>query len=174
LHALSKGIDFLSVYAQVEAGSVELLNELFRLLAATGFAADAGVGQGDVEVAEAAGPFSLNVAGATGWISLSTFQPAPTDPVTGWWRSFIKYGRLGPELPVTSVFKRPQWMLRPGATFFTSAPPREWYGRWIPSTDLLPETTIAELATEQLNPGQPAFALAVPLRWIDDFNFGAL
>jgi CRISPR-associated protein Csm4 len=173
LHALSKGIECLTVYAQVDANRIDFLTGIFRLLADTGFAADAGVGQGDVALVEEAAPSSLSVDEPTGWISLSTFQPAPTDPVAGWWRSFIKYGRLGPELPVTSVFKRPQWMLRPGATFFTGAAPREWYGRWIPDTDLLPETTVSELAAENIHPGQPAFALAVPLHWIDDFRADA-
>jgi CRISPR-associated protein Csm4 len=173
LHALSKGIDSLSLYAKVDVGKVELLTELFHLLVDTGFGADAAVGQGDVELIEEAAPFSLPVSGPTGWISLSTFQPAPTDPVAGWWRSFVKYGRLGPGLPVTSVFKRPQWMLRPGASFFTGAQPREWYGRWIPSMDLLPKITVSELAAEHIDPGQPAFALAVPLRWIDAFHCDA-
>lgn len=170
LHGLTKGYEFLTVYAQVDPANIDFLTGLFQLLAGTGYGADAGVGQGDVELAESAAPFLLDAAQPTGWISLSTFQPASTDPVAGWWRSFIKYGRLGPELPVTQVFKRPQWMLRPGATFFTGEAPREWYGRWIPATDLLPKTTVSELAALNIHPGQPAFALAVPLHWIDDFR----
>jgi CRISPR-associated protein Csm4 len=170
LHALARGIDFLSVYAQVDAGRISLLTRLFRLLMSTGFGADAGVSQGEVELVGEPEPFSLQVDEPTGWISLSTFQPAQADPVVGWWRSFVKYGRLG---PVTSVFKRPQWMLRPGATFFTGTAPREWYGRWIPSSDLLPNTTITELSAEGIEPGQAAFALAVPLQWVEDFRLDA-
>src|SRR5258708_36024552 len=146
LRTLSKGIGHLSIYAHVDPEKKDFLTQLIHLLADAGFGADAAVGQGDVELIEEAAPFSLSVDNPSGFISLSTFQPAPKDPVAGWWRSFIKYGRLGPELPTTSVFKRPQWMLRPGACFFTGSKPGEWYGRWIPDTDLLPENTISELA----------------------------
>ena len=45
----------------------------------------------------------------------TTFQPATDDPQHGWWRAFVKYGTLAPELYAHAIFKRPQVMLEPGA-----------------------------------------------------------
>jgi CRISPR-associated protein Csm4 len=180
---------FLSVYAWVVEDSVAWATKLFGLLAETGFGADAGVGAGEVEVEGPAtagidayhfrerdgdvvevGPADTaddvepaDVGG--GWVSLSTFQPAASDPTEGYWRSFIKYGKLGPDFAVESVFKRPQWMLRAGACFRDAGPRRPWYGGWIGTEQLLPEKLREKLEGQGVRPGQPAFALALPLRW---------
>lgn len=163
LSCLEEEYKYLTVYAKVAEEHDGLLSDLLKLLAKTGFGADAGVGQGqfDVEKAEV-GPVFAAVEKANGWISLSTFQPAATDPTDGFWRSFLKYGKLGPELGVETVFKRPQWMMRPGAVFRSVGAPNDWYGRAIPTDQLLGKGTLEELGPEGVRPVQPAFALAMP------------
>ena len=159
----------LTIFARVADNRVAWAAGLFALLAEYGFGADAPVGAGEVEMAgepEVVG--DLDPADTTGgWMSLSSFQPAQRDQTEGYWRSFVKYGKLGPDLAVTSVFKRPQWMLRAGACFRDSGPRRDWYGRWIGAEDLLPDRARRELKAAGIQPGQPAYALAVPLRWVE-------
>lgn len=169
---LNAGYEYLSLYARVSDEGGELLKGLMQTLSQRGFGADAGVGHGqlDVEAAEELEKTFDAVESPSGWISLSTFQPAANDPVDGYWRSFMKYGRLGPDVPVDGVFKRPQWMLEPGACFKTGEEPREWYGRLIGTEELLPENSLKQLAGTGIAPVQPAFALAVPARWIDRYE----
>jgi hypothetical protein len=153
----------------VAGGRVAWAADLFHRLADAGFGADAGVGAGEFEIdGQPELVTDLEPLDATGaWISLSTFQPEATDPTEGYWRSFVKYGKLGPDLPVISPFKRPQWMLRPGACFREDGPRRDWYGRWIGPEQLLPNRVRKELKEAKIFPGQAAFALALPMRWVD-------
>jgi CRISPR-associated protein Csm4 len=166
---LLAGAGALSVFARVEEGRVGWAAGLFALLGETGFGADTAVGAGEVEVT---GPDTIGdlepVDVNGGWVSLSTFQPAKDDPTEGYWRSFVKYGKLGPDFQVTSVFKRPQWMLRAGACFRDSGPRRGWYGHWIGTEELLPDRARREFKAAGILPGQPAYALAVPLRWMEE------
>ena len=71
------------------------------------------------------------------FVVLSTFQPTVGDPVEGFWRAFVQYGKLAPELHANSVFKRQQVMLEPGASFRTDSAPRPFYGRPIRPDRLL-------------------------------------
>lgn len=162
----------LSVYARIEKGREGWVRKLLQLLTESGFGADAAVGQGqldaEIEVTEAA--WLADIPDANGWVSLSTFQPSASDPVTGYWRSFVKYGRLGPDPGADGVFKRPQWMLRAGAVFRSDGPVRDWYGRSIPDRDLLPGETMRQLSGEDIHPVQPAFALALPVRWSPGYD----
>ena len=159
--------EYLSIYARVEEGRESWAGELFTLLGQFGYGADARVGAGEVEIVGGPEPVSEldSAESGGGWVSLSTFQPAPGDPTEGYWRSFVKYGKLGPDIPVSAVFKRPQWMLRAGACFREGSERRDWYGRWIPANALFPVVTAEELRAQGVEAGQPAYALAVPLRW---------
>jgi CRISPR-associated protein Csm4 len=161
--------DVLTIFARVAENRLDWAASLFALLAETGYGADAAVGAGEVELAgppEVVTDFQPADTGS-GWVSLSTFQPAKDDPTDGYWRSFVKYGKLGPDIVTTSVFKRPQWMLRAGACFRTSGPCRDWYGHWIATKELLPDRACRELKSTGIQPGQPAYALALPLQWIE-------
>jgi CRISPR-associated protein Csm4 len=163
---LAAGLDYLTVYARVTEAGEALLSDLLELLSHRGFGADAGIGHGQFTVEKPEAEEGLEpVEGAAGWISLSTFQPAPADPVAGYWRSFPKYGKLGPDVGADNVFKRPQWMVEPGACFFAPSP-KPWYGRAIPAADLLPDRTLRQLEPGGIRPVQPAFAVAVPATWI--------
>ena len=159
----------LTIFARVGEDQVKWAADLFGLLAEAGFGADAAVGAGEVELA---GPpeevTDLKPPGIEdGWVSLSTFQPAANDPTHGYWRSFVKYGKLGPDLAVESVFKRPQWMLRAGACFRCTGEHRDWYGHWINDEYLLPNRVRKDLRKAGIRPGQPAYALALPFRWVE-------
>jgi CRISPR-associated protein Csm4 len=157
----------LAIYARIADGRLAWAARLFALLAENGFGADAAVGAGEVEVDGPPEVISdLEPPEASGgWVSLSTFQPAKTDPTEGYWRSFVKYGKLGPDFALASVFKRPQWMLRAGACFRDTGERRDWYGRWIGAEDLLPDKLRKETEAVGLRLGQPAYAVALPFHW---------
>jgi CRISPR type III-A-associated RAMP protein Csm4 len=170
--SLAKGFPHLSVYARVMPGKEELLSRLFSLLAETGFGADASAGFGHFRVA---GKFEgaswlTQAAEPDAWVSLSTFQPGANDPTKGYWQSFVKYGKLGPGFGIDGVFKRPQWMLRPGSCFHETNSPRDWYGRLISTEELLAPNTATELAAQGIRPVHPAFALAVPMKWAKELE----
>jgi len=169
---LAQNCPCLSLYAKIAAGKEALLGELMGCLTEFGFGADASVGQGHFEWD---GRFEdaswlTKVDAADGWISLSTFQPDHRDPTDGYWRSFVKYGKLGPDFGVEGVFKRPQWMLRPGSCFREEGIVRDWYGRVIGGSELLSASTANELAASGVHPVQAVFACAVPMKWTKEYK----
>ena len=167
---LSKPDAVLELYARTSADGREILVEALHLLGQTGFGANASVGYGgfDVEDEPVRCPELDEVEDADGFISLSTFQPAALDPVDGFWRVFIKYGKLAPEFQSwhpQAAFKRPQVMLEPGACFRTGDQPRPFYGGAVGTERLLLPEAAQALAARNVAPAQPAFALAVPMAW---------
>ena len=158
----------LTVFARTrDDGATTLLLEALDLLGRTGYGADASVGHGafDVDPSPQPCPEFDNVPGAGGFVALSTFQPAAHDPVHGWWRAFVKYGKLAPELHAHAVCKRPQVMLEPGACFRTGDAPKAFYGAAIGPDRLLDQQASTALAAIGVHPVQAAFTLAVPIKW---------
>lgn len=164
---LSKSDGGLTIFARVADGGLQILLESLKMLGRTGYGADASVGHGSFELDgdPAPCPELDNVPSADGFIALSTFQPAATDPVEGFWRLFVKYGKMAPEFHSSAVFKRPQVMLEAGACFRTKHPPKPFYGAPIGPERLLSESAREPLAKRGIHPVQAAFALAVPMIW---------
>ena len=157
----------LTLYARATDTGLEILTEALEMLGRTGYGARATTGHGgfEMEGKPAPCPEPDDVPGADGFVSLSTFQPSPADPVEGYWRSFVKYGKLAPEFHDVAVFKRPQVMLEPGACFRTGGPPHSFYGCAIGPDRLLSDGDRERLAHRGVHPVQAAFALAVPMVW---------
>ena len=172
VHKASEPNPYLSIYAKVSTEGTALLRELLTLLSESGFGADASAGFGQFRIADNFEDASwlAEVESADAWVSLSTFQPAAGNPTDGLWRSFVTYGRLGPDFGVEGVFKRPQWMLRARSCFREQGAPRDWYGRVIGTNELLPQGTANELAARGVRPVQPAFSLAVPMKWAKEYE----
>jgi CRISPR-associated protein Csm4 len=169
---LSKQYSYLSLYIKVEPDKEKLFGEALSFLADSGFGADTSVGQGHFRILENSGDVNWlsSAEHADAWISLSTFQPASHDPTIGYWQSFVKYGKLGPQFGIDNVFKKPQWMLRSGACFRQGGVPKDRYGRLIDTGDLLPQSVLAQLASKNVRPVHPAFALAVPMKWAEEYR----
>ena len=160
----------LTLYARTGDDGRAILTEALTLLGRTGFGANASIGYGGFELDGDPVPCPEldDVPEADGFISLSTFQPAPTDPTDGFWRMFIKYGKLAPEfqrIHAQAAFKLPQIMLEPGACFRTGDRPRPFYGGAIGPERLFPREVGQALAAHDVAPVQPAFALAAPMAW---------
>ena len=157
----------LSIYARASSEGLDILVEALRMLGQTGYGARASVGHGGFELVGDAIPVPNldDVPGANGFVSLSTFQPASSDPTDGYWRSFVKYGKLAPEFHHRAIFKRPQVMLQPGACFRTNEPPKLFYGGPILPERLFGDSERSVLAAHNVHPVQAAFGLAVPMIW---------
>ena len=157
----------LNIYVRASRSGMKTLMQALGMLGRTGYGADASVGHGGFELNEGPQPCPelVDVPAADAFISLSTYQPVATDPVDGFWRILVKYGKLAPEFHDTAVFKRPQVMLQAGACFQTGSFPRPYYGGPIGPDRLLAPADRQSLAILGVHPVQAAFALAVPARW---------
>lgn len=161
----------LTIYARSNKEGLDILVKSLGLLGQTGFGARASTGYGGFEISSDLEPCPEldDVPGADGFVSLSTYQPAASDPVEGYWRSFIKYGKMTSEFhSMNTIFKRPQVMLEAGACFRSNASPKPFYGGVIDTGRLLGDDDRQKLATRGVHPVQAAFALAVPMVWKEE------
>lgn len=150
------GLD-VSIYVRArDEEQAERARELLQRLARSGYGAKKSAGYGHFTLA-AWKPFTGLAApppDANGFISLSNWTPAPGDPTRGFYATLVKYGKLGEGLAAAeSSFKFPLIMFRAGSSFYSDAPPRNWYGRLVEN--------IAPAAPSVV---QYAFAFAVPAR----------
>lgn len=152
----------LNIYARIEDGFVTRLLDLFRELAATGFGADISTGKGQFEVVSEFEDTSwLDETQTNGIVSLSTFHPAANDPTEGFWQTFVKYGKVGPDFGLENVFKRPLLMLQPGACFKTDTV-RPFIGRAVAMNELLAAQEHENLCATQVELFQLCYGLTVP------------
>lgn len=150
-----KRASHLTVYIRTE-NFLDRLLDLFESLSQEGFGKKRSVGRGAFDVAgePEACEWMDDLSGANGFVSLSHFAPAESDPTDGRWRLLVKYPKFSPGVPVPSPFKGRLLMFRPGSVFRVFDSLRPFYGRVFTS----------------LVPGFPksahyALAFTVPLRW---------
>ena len=124
----------VTFYARLGEGMPETrLSRLLAYVVETGYGKEKSRGLGRVG-SFALAPFEGFVAAreVNGFVALSTFVPAQSDPTEGAWRVLVKYGKVSEGLSATEhPFKRPLVMLEAGATFRTGEPTKEWYGRMV-------------------------------------------
>jgi hypothetical protein len=161
---LQKEVGTLSLYVRTTEAFATTFVSLVEELGQHGYGADASTGKGHFQLASDLQPMPQldAIETAVGRIVLSTFQPAGGDPVEGYWDSFVKFGKLGPDFGLTNVFKRPLVMLRPGAMFVAPGA-SNFVGRAIPMAELLSQDTIGRLAEQTAQPVHLAFGLTVPV-----------
>ena len=141
-----------SLYIRTEAP--DILEALIDLLSVTGFGKKCSTGLGAFTVDGKAEPYPAldNYAGANGFVSLSHFVPARTDPTQGAWRTHVSYPKYHGS-SVKHPFKGRLVQLTPGSCFHTAAQPRPWYGRGV---------EVARKHDEFPKAIQYGFAFAVP------------
>lgn len=118
----------------------ERLERTLELMLETGIGADKSTGCGgfsllslDEETELAAPP-----EGANGFVAISNFLPAASDPTEGWYQVFTKYPRLDREFASSgSPYKKPMLMVKAGSMFHTGSL-RPWYGRCITGIAAVP------------------------------------
>jgi CRISPR-associated protein Csm4 len=80
-----------------------------------------------------------DIPDANGFVSLSRFVPAPSDPTEGYWKTAVKYGKLGEELAYSeNPFKRPLLMLECGSCLYDT-PIGKRYGQLLSGLSVRPE-----------------------------------
>jgi len=125
----------MAVYVKVADDKwAERTLDLFKRVSLSGFGAKKSAGYGQFEV-QGFEPFDgfLQLPEADGFVSLSNFVPAPSDPDKGHYHTLVKYGKLGEEYASSgrlSPFKFPILMLGAGSTFYISES-RDFYGQLV-------------------------------------------
>jgi CRISPR-associated protein Csm4 len=161
---LGKEHNYLSIYARVTDAFIPDLYRLMGELSQTGFGADKSAGLGQFELLgepESGDWIDDQPVEDGGCVALSSFQPAADNPTVGYWETFVKYGKLGPDFGLENVFKRPLLMFRPGASFAMS-PPSGFLGRTVPMEELLSPDIVDQLRVQNRRAVHFAFALTIP------------
>ena len=124
--------DRMVIYARCKQGWEDTLESLFIELSKSGYGRDKSVGLGafKVEHFEPYAGFEMP-QGANGFVSLSSYVPAPADPSNGFYRLRTKYGKLSEIVPSGNPWKRPLLQIEPGACFYTAKEPQPYYGRLV-------------------------------------------
>lgn len=126
----ASGTSIIHLYLRASDTWAEWVADMLHQLAALGFGRDRSVGLGAFQV-QGIEPYEgfAPLPDADGFVSLSTYMPARTDPTKGYWRVRLKYGKLGEMAGGGNPFKRPLVQFEPGAVFFTQQAPKPYYGR---------------------------------------------
>jgi len=145
----------LSVYIRTEEAWLAPLRACWDALSCKGFGARSSTGLGSFELVGSELPCDwLDIKDShNGFLSLSHFVPAKTDPHDGYWKLHVK----NPKFAATRVplpFKGNLITLTPGSRFRTGTKPQPFYGRMLPT----PRTGFQKA----LHCG---LALAAPLTW---------
>jgi CRISPR-associated protein Csm4 len=124
----------ISIYLRIKRDWEEKVYSLFKDLSLMGYGKKRSVGKGSFEIVgglESVEGFN-HIQGANGFVSLSNFAPAKNDPTEGFYRTLVKYGKLGGEYTFTgNPFKKPLMMLIAGSSFFVKGDVKLFYGRMV-------------------------------------------
>jgi CRISPR-associated protein Csm4 len=125
----------VDVYMRAQQNREGEVLKLLELVGVSGFGKDKSVGFGRFAVKTMEKTMDLRSAESPdGFVNLSTYVPAASDPTDGFWRLRIKYGRLGENVGDGNPFKKPLVQIEPGAIFRAKdQPPQIWLGRMVPS-----------------------------------------
>ena len=144
----------VSIYLKIREGFEQQAKRLFAFVAEQGYGKRKSVGYGEIRSMEFE-PFDGfdSPADANGFVTLSNFVPAESDPREGYWKVLIKYGKLGEEYAgEDNPFKRPLLMFTAGSVFIDPSP-QQYYGR------LVERISVSVSAAVQYG-----FAYPVPMR----------
>ncbi|MEW6068474.1 MAG: RAMP superfamily CRISPR-associated protein [Nitrospirota bacterium] len=133
-YAVESKLGIISIYLKIRDGWEEKVFSLFKDLSLMGYGRKKSIGKGSFEIIGELEPFNKfdNLEGANGFISLSNFVPAKTDPIDGFYKTFVKYGKLGGEFTFSGKpFKKPLMMIGAGSSFYVAGSIKPFYGRII-------------------------------------------
>jgi CRISPR-associated protein Csm4 len=101
------------------------LEALFAFIADSGFGRNKHTGRGKFKITLAEYAFP-KVESPNSWLLLSNAVPAPDDPIALGYEGFVKHGKLGGSYATggKSPFKKPVFLIKPGAVFFGDAAPK--------------------------------------------------
>ncbi|MBI5194633.1 MAG: hypothetical protein HZA08_14540 [Nitrospirae bacterium] len=126
--------DTLSIYIKIKDGWEERVESLFKDLSLIGYGKKRSVGKGSFEIVGALEPYNKfdNFGEANGFVTISNFVPAKDDPTDGFYKTMVKYGKLGGEYTFNgNPFKKPIIMLTVGSIFYVKGDNKPFYGRMV-------------------------------------------
>lgn len=127
-------IQTVSIYLRITDGWEEKVFSLFKDLSTLGYGKKKSIGKGSFQIAGELEPRNQfdDFIGSNGFVSLSNFVPARTDPTEGFYKTLVKYGKLGGEYAFCgNPFKKPLLMLTAGSSFYVKTEIQPYYGRMI-------------------------------------------
>lgn len=156
LEEYASALNEISIYLKIKDGHEEKVSSLFENLSLIGYGKKRSVGKGAFEIIGKLEPFDgfKDFSSANGFISLSNFVPAKDDPTDGFYKTLIKYGKLGGEFTFCGKpFKRPLVMLTSGSSFKVDGNIKPFYGR-----------IVKEVAPAKPEVVHYGYAFAVPVK----------
>ncbi len=109
-----------------------VLEEVLKIMCMLGIGKNKSTGKGAFTLVSL-DEDELNTYGenANAYLALSNFVPAAEDPTEGWYKTFVKYGKLDREYADTEIpFKKPVLFVQAGA-LFKGRDIRPYYGRCV-------------------------------------------
>lgn len=156
LEEYASALNEISIYLKIKDGQEEKVFSLFKNLSLIGYGKKRSVGKGAFEIIGKLEPFDRfkDFSGANGYVSLSNFVPAQDDPTDGFYKTLIKYGKLGGEFTFCGKpFKKPMVMLTAGSSFKVDGNIKPFYGR-----------IVKEIAPAKPEVVHYGYAFAVPVK----------
>lgn len=145
----------ISIYLKIRDEWEDKVFSLFKDLSLTGYGRKKSVGKGAFEIIGELESFDKfnDFDGANAFMSLSNFVPAKNDPTDGFYKTLVKYGKLGGEYTFCGKpFKKPLMMLAAGSSFKAKKGIKPFYGRMV-----------EDIAPAKPEVVQYGYAFAVPL-----------
>lgn len=108
----------LYILSELDQDKIE---QVLILMFELGIGADKSTGKGCFELLEFVVEKELcSIEGANGYMALSNFIPNSNDPIKGWYKTFVKYGKMDREYAAGQFpFKKPLIYIQAGALFRT-------------------------------------------------------
>ena len=160
-YALEKSLHTISIYLKIRDGWEEKVFSLCKDLSLMGYGKKKSVGKGSFKIIGDLELFETfeRLEDSNGFLSLSNFVPSASDPTEGYYKTMVKYGKLGGEFTFSeNPFKKPLMMLTAGAVFKVNGAVKPFYGRMVEG--------LSSIKPEVVHYG---FAFAVPIT-LENFN----
>lgn len=128
--------DLLSIYLRIKDGWEDKAFNLFKELSHVGYGKKKSIGKGSFEIVGELERFAGfdDFNDSNGFIMLNNFAPAASDPIDGYYKTTVKYGKLGGEYTFCgNPFKKPLVMISAGSVFKTDDEIKDYYGRMVPN-----------------------------------------
>lgn len=124
-----------SVTVYLKTNSVEWKNRVLELLedvSQAGYGRKKSIGKGQFSIKDVEEFEFPSINNPDGFVTLSNFCPTEDDPKEGFYKTFVKYGKLGEEFTFTgNPFKKPIIMIKAGSVFKTDGSPNYFYGHMV-------------------------------------------
>lgn len=119
------------------------LEKVLSLMFDLGIGADKSTGKGYFKLLSLEEEKELgDCEDANGYVALSNFIPAKNDPMDGWYRTLVKYGKLDREYATSQYpFKKPLLYIQAGAMFKTNQV-KNYYGTFVKDASLMKDVVV--------------------------------